>query len=320
MGGSALPSYGAPAAPLLSRSSPSPCVAPLLPATAAEAAPAAPAGSPTPSGSADDLAAGDARGDVAASRAGCGSPTRSRPAPCGGRTYDVGRWTSPWVEPGLRPHRADRRRGRPRRRAGLGPGPGPRPDRRWPAVELGHARPLGRRRPRIRAHHRSTARPTTWPTSTSTPGRRRRASRPSSCGSACCASGRQRRRAVAVASARWPPGCPTSPGRHLRDPGDAALGSRARRAALLADGALAATTRRGAAAARPGARRRRPRWCSATTTRCPAPRRTPGCPTATRPLGRPRGPDDLRPRLRRHRQLAVQHGVRRRPHRPARRS
>ena len=61
-----------------------------------------------------------------------------------------------------------------------------------------------------------------------------------------------------------------------------------------------ATTRSGVAAARRGARRRRPRWCSATSTRCAAvhlplrARRAPGS------LGRLRRPQDLRRGVRRH--------------------
>ena len=81
----------------------------------------------------------------------------------------------------------------------------------------------------------------------------------------------------------------------------------------------AATTRSTAAAARPGARPPRPRWCSATTTRCRARGVRLGGERPRRPVGRPRGADDLRPRLRRHRQLAVQHRLRRAA-RPATRS
>ena len=76
-----------------------------------------------------------------------------------------------------------------------------------------------------------------------------------------------------------------------------------------------ATTRSGVAAARRGARRRRPRWCSATSTRCR--RRTPtaSCPRGIRRPGSTTPPARPTTRRTKARQLAVQHRVRR----PARR-
>ena len=87
---------------------------------------------------------------------------------------------------------------------------------------------------------------------------------------------------------------------------------RARRPALLADGARRRV---------PAVRRRRrglvladrpPRWCSAYYARLPPPRPYAWVQDVVRrPVGRPRRADDLRRRLRRHRQLAVQHRLRR---------
>ena len=88
---------------------------------------------------------------------------------------------------------------------------------------------------------------------------------------------------------------------------------RARRAGALADGALGPLPAV-VAAARRGARRRRPRWCSATST-LPPPYTYRFVPAGHLALGRLRRPQDLRRGVRRHRQLAVQHRVRR----PARR-
>ena len=211
-------------------------------------------------------------------------------------------------------HRADRLVAGDHARRQLDRGRGARPQQQGRHGELGRARPLDRGRQVREAHQRLTA-----------------ARRPR-LGRGRHLAHRQRRTGVLAAAALALP-----QGRHRR----ADRGVAGRDGQPAADAATRwrcpsparasasrstcrrtprwrtpATTRSGAAAARRGARRPRPRWCSAWYDALPprsAYRFVPAGHTA--PLGRLRGPAHLRRAVRRHRQLAVQHGVRR----PARR-
>ena len=254
-------------------------------------------------------------------RAGCGSPTRSRPAPSAATPTDVGRWTSPVARARLRPHRADRLvAGRHAGQQSWVEVAGPRPHRRrhgcpsWDTLARWAAGDRARR-----AHHASTARPTTSPTSTSTPGGRPAAPSLAAAGQPAAgpAGRRPRLRAVGAMASRLPDvdGVATSDAGATR-PGHVVLDvprysqmvhsrplprvGRRRPGVVLADldvdGARLLRRAAPAGGLRLGARR----------------------PPAA--VGRPRRAHDLRPRLRRHRQLAVQHGVRRGAAPAARRS
>ena len=88
-----------------------------------------------------------------------------------GRTYERARWTAPWQMSSfafteLVASWSARTPGDSLRR-----GRGARPQQQGRHVELGPARPLGRRRQVRAPHHRSRRSPTTSPRSTSTPGR-----------------------------------------------------------------------------------------------------------------------------------------------------
>ena len=253
---------------------------------------------------------------------GSSSPTRPpAPGPSPAARYETGRWTSPWAAPGfglteLIPswdaHDARQQPGRglrprPHRpaagRAGTSSAAGPSGDRHVRRT-LGR-RPGRRPRPRQRRHLAvdAAAALTAYQVRVTL---LRRAGR-----QAC-----RRVDSVGAMASRLP------------DVGDVAdleaaapgRGVAARRCRATRRWSTAATTRSTAAAARRGARRPRPRWCSATTTRCRAPAAYSWVPDGhADPWVDHAARMTYDHALRRHRQLAVQHGVRRHP-RPGTRS
>ena len=254
--------------------------------------------------------AGRRRGDAGSS----GTPRPPRRV--GGRRYDDGTWISPWRTPGfdLTELIASWDAGTPGNswiEVQVRGRTGERAPSSWDV-----ARPLGRRR------HASFRR-----TSCPGPGRRPRPRRRRH-----LAGDRRRARRLAA------PGHPAPRQRRSQPPPVDAVGAIASRLPDVADVATsdpgprrsgtccgcratrrwctAATTRSRTAAARPGAHRRRPRWSSATTTRCRRPGRTPG---SRRDYPDPWVDHAARmtydAALRRHRQLAVQHRLRRDPDR-----
>ena len=206
-----------------------------------------------------------------------GATALGRQAPAGrpdgahdDRPDDVrrGSWTSPWTRPGfalteLVPSwAATHPRGHP------GPGRRARRQRGRHPQQLGHPRPLGARRRVLPPHQPGQ------PDRRPRPGRDRhlgrdlrRLQRPGSCGSPCSARPAPRSPRPSARSARSPPTCPRSTGSPRR--GRVSRAGSCSTCRATPRWCTPASTPSTAAAARPGARRRRRRWCSPTTSKLP---------------------------------------------------
>ena len=262
-------------------------------------------------------AAGDAprRPYTRRSRRGTTAPSTGDARQAGSRGRRRSRWTSPWVSAGPRLHPADpvvegdhaRRLLDPVERAR--PTTAPAARRRWDAIGT-----LGRPRRHVAPHVGRRARTTTC-------ARRRdrhlvadaaaSASSPGRCASRCTAPRARRARRstkVGAVASRLPADAPATP------PPTPHCTARS----TLNVPAYSQMTHQGEYPQYGGGGEA---WCSPTSTAMvlgyydalpAAGQYALGDSRIPRPLGRPRRPRDLRLRLRRHRQLAVQHRLRRR--------